>query len=447
MGFGIIKRVFVAGVLASSVVVTSCEVDGSIDDRLWRCNEQAKDDECGEKDGRPMTCWQGYCMSSCDPSDPPGDEDVECLAAGVLLEKCHPSRNDCPGELNCYRRDLLADEGLCVPFPVRTFHEDCPGERRNACAGEILRDHLGSDVSFYSDHFQCVQEGCSEGRGCTDGETCLNASYRVAGRYPDICVPNCDRYQRCMPNFACMQDEEAAPGADPICVPGLPGVRCTSDLDCVIGKCFDLGVGFSICTQTCSEDANCAHLNRAPMYFVCAGAGDQKYCVNPTPFGGAECDMAEPKCPEATPKCYNYSPSLPFQPVAECRRPCDPDGTCPARGGLPHVCLDNAEGENGCYPGTFGIPCKEPGECIRPLECLEVELDGRELVPSTHRCTLRCENEADCDDVPVTGGGAYCGGGFCRIPGLTGDPCDIDDHCRSHQCFFGDEGVGKCVEE
>jgi hypothetical protein len=191
-------------------------------------------------------------------------------------------------------------------------------------------------------------------------------------------------------------------------------------------------------------------MNQPPIYFVCAGIpGGKKHCVNPTPFGGAECDMMDPKCPEATPVCYDYSPSSPFQRFGECRRPCDPDGTCPARGGLPHLCLDNTDGDNkgGCYPGNFGLPCKRRGECIPPLECLEVEPDERALLPSTHICTLPCDGEAACDDVPLTGGSAYCGAGFCRIPGLTGAPCDIDGHCRTGQCFFGFDGVGECVEE
>jgi hypothetical protein len=101
----------------------------------------------------------------------------------------------------------------------------------------------------------------------------------------------------------------------------------------------------------------------------------------------------------------------------------------------------------GCYPATFGLPCKQGDQCIAPLECLEVEPDGREFVESTHRCTLPCKEEADCDGEPITGGGAYCGGGFCRIPGFEDDPCDMDDHCRSGACFIQDDGQGKCVTE
>src|SRR5262245_13646585 len=109
MRFGTVTRGLAVAALASSVVVTSCVVEDTLDDRLWPCDVQAEDNGCGEKYGRPMTCWQGYCMSSCDPNDPPSDPGAECLAVGVRLEKCHPSKNDCPGALNCYRRNLLTD--------------------------------------------------------------------------------------------------------------------------------------------------------------------------------------------------------------------------------------------------------------------------------------------------------------------------------------------------
>src|SRR5687767_3394884 len=177
MRFGMVMRGLAAGALASCVVVTSCTVDDDLDDRLWPCDVQAELDECGTKDGRPMTCWQGYCLRSCDPNDPPS-EGAECLSVGVRLEKCHPSLDDCPGALNCYRRDLLYDEGVCVPFPVCEFNSECEGESRSVCAGQVLREHVGDSKAFYSDHFQCVEDRCSEG-GCSEGQMCLDDAYRV----------------------------------------------------------------------------------------------------------------------------------------------------------------------------------------------------------------------------------------------------------------------------
>ena len=432
---GPIRSTLALTFVAFGGVVVSCTVDDTLDDRLWRCNADAASTDCGTKDGRPMACWQGYCMSSCDPNEPVPNGKI-CLEDGVLLDTCSPLEDACPGDLNCYRTDLLNDDGVCVPFRTCDSHDDCSQGIRDNCAGLVLKEYIGEDVSFFSDHFQCVAKRCGAGMmDCPAGERCLDETYRVAGRYPDICLPSCEHDEACMPNFACMQSE-AAPGADPICVPGVPGVRCTSDLDCLVGKCADLRVGFGICTIECDDDDDCTILEREPLYFVCAGEGDgPKYCVNPTPFGGANCNIDDPHCPEETPDCLLYSPWGVAQ-SGECRRPCDGNGRCSPRGGLGHVCLGE-DGEGGCYPGVFGIPCKDHDECVKPLRCLPVTPDGREIVVSDHICSFECDQDSDCHAKNETGGTGYCAERVCRVQGLPGSPCERAEHCRSNQCDMG----------
>lgn len=443
---GFVRRTSsIAGIIAA-IGFASCTVEDTLDDRLWPCDESLDDaEQCGTKNGRDMVCWQGYCMESCDPEEKPSGTGDDCLPSGVLLQGCHPSQNDCPGKLSCNRTSLLEDRGVCVPFPVCTTKDDCEGRKRSRCAGDLLREMLGANADrAYTDHFQCVQDRCSSGSECNPDETCLDASYGVDGRFPDICIPKCDGKGACPPNYACAQSP-AAPGADPVCLPGLPGVRCTNDRECVVGTCLDTGAGFSVCTVECSIDADCKLFNAPPTYFLCAGVpGEPKHCVTPSPFGGVQCDPKEDgaDCPETAPRCYDYSPATLFEEKSQCRVPCDADHPCPARGGLPHVCLANGAG--GCHPGGFGLPCNDSDECIGALRCEEVVPDGREVAPSPRICTHSCVTAEDCDALPETGGSAYCDG-FCRVPGMLDAPCERAEHCRSTHCMLiGETGV--CVE-
>jgi hypothetical protein len=435
--------------IALAFAFLRCQVDDDLDDRVWRC---AASSECGTLAGKPMTCWEGACFPSCDPESPPQAPD-QCLASGVLLRGCDPSLDDeggnagCPDGLGCFRTDIFEETGLCVPFPVCNKATDCNGTSPpKVCAGLILAVRLGEPARARLDNLSCVELACDGGdKECDTGTRCLADSYLLDGNdRPDVCLPECKGPGHCPPNYACARTS-AAPGADSICIPGLPGARCTGDLDCIVGTCVPTDAGFGICTLPCDSQADCLSLSPPPSYLWCVEPEPNAptVCVDTSPFQGVQCDVAEDvvgeHCPPGT-QCYKYSPYFPSPTEAgECRVPCDAEQRCPLRGGLAHVCLDTPEnadyGGGGCYPGLFGLPCKDSTGCLAPLECLAVEPDGRERFKSEKICTLPCaapsdaEGEAICDAEPATRTAAYCGGGMCRLRARPDKPCDRNEQC------------------
>src|SRR5262249_53327450 len=138
--------------------------------------------------------------------------------------------------------------------------DDCKGSQRNICAATVLKK-LGPQLSNVN-HLQCLQPSCTtSSSACPPSEACL-ADYYSVGSAPDICVPRCDGNQHCPPNFACVLATSGA-GSPIICVPGVPGERCVTDQDCVIGSCFDTGAGFNECVPglMCTSDQLCGFLN------------------------------------------------------------------------------------------------------------------------------------------------------------------------------------------
>ena len=434
-----------------------CRVDDALDDRLWRCED---DRDCGEKDGRQMACWSGYCMPSCEPSEPP-PLDHKCLDVGVLVRECTPlmpdSSDDCSGELSCFRTDLVLNEGICVPFRVCSRSEECrPGDKANTCATEVLETFYGgSDVAGEAgagggpsigprfDHLLCLQDECI-GSGCANGEFCLPEEYGNTENYPPICVPRCDPNEHCPPDYACAKTD-LTPGAKKLCIPGVPGVRCTNEEDCAVGHCTDIGVSFKVCTDECDNDEQCERFSTPPHFFRCLSATPDgpKYCVSTTSLTGFKCATSS-DCPADTPLCTSFSPAEANQPHPECRPRCHENGTCDPRAGVPHVCLDQLSildpGEQGgCYPATFGVPCSESSECLRPMTCESITLDGFEFLRASKICTLPCRSDDACRADPehpksvARPYAGYCGpDGFCRVPIHDDQPC-----AEARQCFSG----------
>jgi hypothetical protein len=449
--------------LIGGIGFTQCRVDTTIDDRAWPCTRAA---ECGTKDGEPMACWRNYCMPTCTPVPDPDRRDFVCLEAGargelqgVRLEKCVPysdgsavpvvDEGGCGPGFQCYRTDLILNEGVCVPFNVCTKDSECPGEARTYCASVILEERLADAIArrpgVFTDHLLCVDTACRQddeggvenpGLQCPEGEECLGEAYSLEGNdLPDICVPHCDANRRCLPNFACATSAFAK-GTNTICVPGFPGVRCERDIDCIVAKCEETGVEFAMCTIPCDSDEECAlALNSGPTIYRCAGSREdgQKVCINTSAFHGVQCKR-DADCDPATPKCFAFSPFGDEDAKPECRMECDA-GECPRRGGLGHVCLK--DGEGGCYPGEFALPCNADSECLTPFECLAAAPTGREVLPGPNICSVRCGDDADCEAVAILQGSTYCEEGVCRTAALPGKPCVKPAHCISNECNAG----------
>jgi hypothetical protein len=428
---------------------------------VFTCDPTASRDPCGTTAaGKPMTCFAGtqlggsnFCVEACDPAQHADTPGYTCVTSGALLQICHPDTEasdpsrGCPQGLQCYRTDLLADEGVCLMMRVCAQDSDCSGDpARRVCAGTLVRG-MYSLPALKADHLQCMQATCQSGGSlCRDGESCIGNYYDYGPEIPDICVPNCDGDLHCPPNYACAISS-AAPGSPPVCLPGLPGTRCTADQDCVVGDCVDTGAGFSQCVVPlpCGSDLDCAPLDGLAASFVCVegvpGAG--RRCVRLASFNGASC-METSDCPTPQ-RCFRFSP---YQGVSdihgECRIPCDDGGPCAARGGIPNVCL--AGGQGGCYPTNFALPCTTSADCLPEFTCTAVSPDERTILTSPTICTTTCATDDDCHHNPlIRDNGGFCKEGVCRMPGQKGDPCDRDAQCVHSVCALDNSGGGQCA--
>jgi hypothetical protein len=292
-----------------------------------------------------------------------------------------------------------------------------------------------------ADSLQCIQGACkSQGSACPPDQACLLEIYASEGMLPDICVPKC-RAGTCPPNFACAQSA-VAPGSPAVCLPGIPGARCTTNIDCLFGECLDTGAGFSVCALPlpCRPMDYCSTLNGPVDVFVCAeGVPDRPRCVTTRPFVGPNCQMIDDCVPDSGQQCLWLSPTQASPKHGDCRLPCNTDGRCDTRGGIPFFCLGEKH-EGGCYPSGFGMPCLDDTECLMGLSCKTVGPDARSRTNySPNICTIPCTTDAECDANPLTFHGAFCQPetGFCRLAGETGLPCTQDTHCRSRHCSAG----------
>lgn len=431
-------------------------------DQIFVCNPSATQDSCGTaRDGTPMTCFVGsslggedFCTKVCDPAESSNDPKSTCVASGksgALLQICRPQASatdpslGCPSPLQCYRTDLIQDEGVCLHMRVCSSNADCPGDsKRTVCGGTILGALLpGVPV----DHLQCVQPTCTSGGTlCSAGELCL-ADYVDTGTAPDICVPACDSYLHCPPNFSCAASA-SSPASPAICIPGVPGIRCLTDQDCVIGNCFDTGAGFGECVlpTPCTSAVDCVMLSRAETSFVC-GVGpkiDDHRCVSLAALHGVDCNDST-QCPSPQ-MCYRYSPYISNQGHGECRIPCDENMRCPTVAGVAHTCLD--DGAGGCYPGDFALGCNRQEDCLSELSCLPASPDPQHTrITSPNICTIRCSSDTDCQTNPVIRLNGFCMEGICRLAGLPGEPCAYDNQCLSGRlCVFDAAGLGTCSD-
>jgi hypothetical protein len=434
------------------VLLTACKAKkAEFYDKVFACDPNAGN-TCGTTEaGDPMVCYSattlggtGFCAAPCDPNDPAvarsgvtcaavtlGEADGGTAASGALLTECAPSDpTSCPEGLTCYRTGLTEDAGVCLALPVCDKSADCI-QSRPMCATDVIRGAIPATVvsMLKTDHLHCLAVGCkSAGTQCAPGEGCVGAFLNFGSSIDELCVPRCDVHNACPPNFTCLQDTKWAPGAPPICFPGMLGSRCRDADDCLMGVCTDVGVEFNVCTIPCASDAQCLPLSTPTDAYTCANG----HCLTVRPFSGSNC-ATDADCISIQ-RCVGGSVTG-MMKHGECRTPCDADGKCPARAGIPHVCLGkNREGL--CYPSTFATPCETQADCTASLKCLEAGPNAQtpQTNYATHLCTLTCTTDADCDANPLTKKVGFCQSGICRLAGGDGVACDRNAQCGSHRC-------------
>jgi hypothetical protein len=186
-------------------------------------------------------------------------------------------------------------------------------------------------------------------------------------------------------------------------------------------------------------------LNAPQSTFVCVeGVPDAgKHCILKEELNGTNCADAT-DCPDGF-ICTYFGPYAPSMSHGECRLPCGEDRRCPARGGIPHVCL--AGGAGGCFPTSFGLPCATATDCLPELDCLPALRDAHTVIDSPTVCTMSCATDDDCAANPVIRSISFCRQDehICRLTGYAGTPCEADNQCTSGTCIIDATGAGTCA--
>jgi hypothetical protein len=440
--------------------VDACKVDeDEFQARIFKCDKTSPDpQQCGtDEGGNELTCFTArqiggtdFCTKACGP-DPMSLVGGECVQGGAVLMGCRPSDDDdrasFPGgacgrsDLGCLRTDVLADEGVCLTMNPCNQNTDCRDPVRSTCGAEFLRGLYKANPQITSDHLYCLQEGCdATNSACSPGETCLKKVIPAAAKPIDICVPNCDSMGRCPPNHYCLK-AVSGPANPNVCIPGLLGFSCASDIGCLLGKCLsdnDETAPITLCTTTCQRDEDCTKWDSIQGHFICSSDGR---CIMPDSYTGTLCRTTD-DCGIRDKGTVCVRPPSPSAPKT-CLRPCDPTkgpAACAARGGIGHTCLPFVDGADpskpawSCFPGNFGYPCFAQSQCAVPdLKCVGADLAKQQ--PGL--CTPVCASDDDCQKSRWTGGDGYCGGSnlpFCLPLVEDGAECQDARQCRSKVC-------------
>jgi hypothetical protein len=465
----------VGATAVAAIALAGCTVDeGAFESRVFVCDTAARDPHCGtDAKGAVMTCFPAsqldgtdFCTEYCDaPMSLLPAESAVCVQGNAKLEYCDPedkttAHGPCGrSDLGCLRTDITTDEGVCVTMQPCTNDVDCPNPVRSTCAATFLRDQLyPSHPDLHLDNLYCLQKNClSGGASCAPGQSCLPKLIPAAANPPDICVPNCDSKGRCPPNHFCYKrlTNDANPA---ICIPGLLGFVCETDIDCLVGKCLsdndeDPGLRLEMCMVDCTGDADCRRFDGPQGRFVCLSGR----CVTPEAYRGSACNVDTDCSRDAGTICaYTHIPN-PADPTDQgtCLRPCDdPYGPCTPRGGFGHTCVPFIDREGmtspACYPGYFGFPCFTDATCVGDLICRGSDTTTDPPTPGI--CTTPCTagatgvSDSDCDANRWSAGQGFCAEPFCAPLLDAGATCVRNGQCASRSCEIGaGQTIGACA--
>jgi hypothetical protein len=457
------------------VLVAACMPDEkAFEERVFYCDSSQAKSGCGTtNEGAPLTCYPSkqlgatldFCVEPCSTTTVGAtDSDAVCLDSTAKVKTCRPSEktaadpDGCGPNLACYRTDLVEDEGLCLPIRVCSSDSDCKDPTQPTCAATLVKA-LYPNLPLKTDNLQCLVAGCQYAHtSCPTGETCLPSVIPSTTELPDICVPSCDSNLNCPPNYTCWR-RLSGPKAPNVCLPAIPGTRCSGAFDCIVGECLPTDAGFSMCAIPCEHDEECVAISASSRKQFCVAAkGTQKYCIAINPLDGEYCSVDSP-CPEGQ-KCFFTSPyhAQPMD-VGECRLPCGDDARCPVRAGIRHSCFVRDD-DRSCYPGLLGVTCKRSEDCLEGMTCESLSAEqrpgdagaggegdagaGADADPVASRvCTLPCHTDGDCVDLWGQHQG-YCEASWCRLSAGTNEPCTRDQQCRDGACTHQDGAVGTC---
>lgn len=390
------------GLLAAACTVSPPEV---LDEGFFACEVA---DDCGPGQG----CAEGnvyssdFCRPACDPDDPASCANGVCTAAGACLERClieaDGTATGCAGpDFTCVRTDAIRDVGVCYPVEGCSRTADCQSEADAIC----LNDALGlptSTTGLRFDNLYCTATPDSEGR-CAQGYLAFEFADPDGGRDRDgrprtttVCYPPCDPSGGepfCPPSTTCFRGfgELVDSPSMPPCLPGVWGLPCEDDTQCLLGRCLNIGDGRRACTETCGDAerlvGNCGGLARfsealgVGTRMECGQVEGAEVCVprfellslcdeNLGCVGGeeTECAPVETAAGTTVHVCVRFCVE-----AADCAGPLgDPDdyrcldtagptGVCMARRGLGSRCEDDLDCREGvcCDVGEFSACQRE----------------------------------------------------------------------------------------
>ncbi len=443
--------------VALVLAATGCRVDQSaFDDRIFTCDTSANDPGCGvDQSGQPMTCYPAslldgtdFCTEAC--GDTPMSllpaEDAVCVQGGAKLEYCDPSSTEklpCgTDQLSCLRTDITSEEGVCTTMTTCQMDSDCKDPVRSTCVATFLKDLYSQNPGLEADNLYCLQKNCQSGQSfCPPGQSCLPLLVPPGSNAPDICVPNCDSAGRCPPNHFCFQ-KISGPSNPAICIPGLLGFVCETDIDCLVGKCLSDGdptadQGLKLCTIPCNNDADCTIFDSNQGMFVCLDEGTGRHCATPNSYRGNSCHQDAECTRDVGTSCFHQTPAQPSD-LGTCLRPCSATGACAPRAGINQTCLpffdQTGQPTAACFPGFFSYPCASDANCVGDLSCRGAS--STTTPPTPGLCTKLCQTDADCNADRWTAGQSYCltGASICVPLAASGQPCTANDQCASKVC-------------
>ena len=142
-------------------------------------------------------------------------------------------------DLGCLRTDVTSDEGVCVTMQPCTTDSDCPNPVRSTCAATFLNQLYANNPEPPLRSPLLPPAGLRGGRlNCGAGPVVPAQAGRGRRRtHPTSASPTAIRRIAARPTTSASASCRGT-GSPPICLPGLLGFLCESDIDCIVGKCI-----------------------------------------------------------------------------------------------------------------------------------------------------------------------------------------------------------------
>jgi hypothetical protein len=273
-----------------------------------------------------------------------------------------------------------------------------------------------------------------------DDARCLSGLCFEVDDRTSVCSRTCTADADCPENFLC----EPTPGLGSLCLPIGLGGRCATNDQCPAGHRCDLGENRCYLPVSRELCAPCTASVQCPAGGRCQLRPDstERYCTAPCGAGdacpaGFTCDTTA----EGGPQCLPDNPERSCDAGRGLCSPCRGNNEC---GGGEDLCVRNLNSnERFC-----GRACLRTGDCPDGFNCLDLSGEGAgpfQCVPNSATCVGYCDSSEP--DVVR----AQCGlGRRCDLStrtcvaaddGRLCAPCGDDDGCPEG----GPDGVTRCT--